>query len=75
LCPAPAQGSANITGIYTAQYGVPPVGKKVFVSVNRVVDGCEDLSVTFPAILSSGTGRVQQKSTAEAGLEKDGPVT
>ena len=51
LCPAPAQGSANITGIYTARYGVPPVGKKVFVQVNQFVNGWEDLPVTFWAIV------------------------
>ena len=51
LCPAAAQGSANITGIYTARYGVPPVGTKVFVQVNQFVDGWEDLPVTFSAIV------------------------
>jgi hypothetical protein len=50
-CPAAAQGSADITGIYTARYGVPPAGKKVFVRVNQFVDGWEDLPVTFSAIV------------------------
>jgi hypothetical protein len=30
---------------------VPPVGKKVFIQVNQVVDGWEDLPVTFSAIV------------------------
>jgi hypothetical protein len=51
LCPAPVQGSADITGLYTAHYGVPPVGKKVFIQVNQVVNGWEDLPVTFSAIV------------------------
>ena len=51
MCPAAAAGSADITGLYTARYGVPPVGKKVFVSVNQVVDGWENLPVTFWAIV------------------------
>jgi hypothetical protein len=51
MCPAAAQGSADITGLYTARYGVPPVGKKVFVSVNQVVEGWENLPVTFWAIV------------------------
>jgi hypothetical protein len=51
LCPAPVQGSADISGLYTARYGVPPVGKKVFIQVNQVVDGWEDLPVTFSAIV------------------------
>ena len=50
-CPTPVGGSSDITGLYTAHYGVPPVGKKVFVSVNQVVDGWEDLPVTFAAIV------------------------
>ena len=50
-CPAVVAGSANITGLYTARYGVPPVGKKVFVQVNQAVNGWEDLPVTFSAIV------------------------
>jgi hypothetical protein len=42
-------GSADITTLYTARYGVPPVGKKVYVRVNQFVDGWEDLPVTFSA--------------------------
>jgi hypothetical protein len=44
-------GSADITTLYTARYGVPPVGKKVYVRVNQFVDGWEDLPVTFSAIV------------------------
>jgi hypothetical protein len=55
LCPVPAQGSANITSIYTAKYGVPPVGKKVYVQVNQFVNGWEDLPVTFSAIVPVAT--------------------
>jgi hypothetical protein len=55
FCPAPVQGSANITGIYTARYGVPPVGKKVFIQVNPVVDGWEDLPVSFSAIVPAAS--------------------
>jgi hypothetical protein len=51
MCPAPAQGSADITSLYTARYGAPPVGTKVFVSVNQLVDGWEDRPVTFSAIV------------------------
>ena len=50
-CPAPTLGSANITGLYTARYGVPPVGMKVFVQVNQFVNGWEDQPVTFAAIV------------------------
>ena len=54
-CPAPAQGSANITSLYTARYGEPPVGKKVYVQVNQAIDGWESLPVTFWAIVPSGS--------------------
>jgi len=50
-CPAPAQGSANITSLYTARYGEPPIGKKVYVQVNQFVDGWESLPVTFWGIV------------------------
>jgi hypothetical protein len=50
-CPAPAQGSANITSLYTAHYGEPPVGKKVYIQVNQFVDGWESLPRIFWAIV------------------------
>ena len=45
------QGAADITGLYTARYGVPPVGKKVYVRVNQFVDGWESLPTDFWAIV------------------------
>jgi hypothetical protein len=53
--PAPVQGSADITSLYTARYGVPPVGKKVYVQVNQFVDGWESLPVTFWAIVPAAS--------------------
>ena len=50
-CPAPAAGSADITSLYTARYGVPPVAKKVYVRANQFVDGWESLPTTFWAIV------------------------
>jgi hypothetical protein len=51
MCPAPVAGSSDITGLYTARYGVPPVGKKVYIQVNQFVDGWEDLPTSFCAIV------------------------
>ena len=51
MCPAPVAGSSDITGLYTARYGVPPVGKKVYIQVNQFVDGWESLPVSFWAIV------------------------
>jgi hypothetical protein len=54
-CPAAVDGSADITALYTARYGVPPVGKKVYVQTNQFVDGWEDLPVSFWAIVPATT--------------------
>jgi len=51
LCPAAVAGAADITGLYTARYGVPPVGKKVYVQVNQFIDGWESQPVSFWAIV------------------------
>jgi hypothetical protein len=45
-------GAADITGLYTSRYGVPPVGEKVYVQLNQFVDGWEDLPKTFWAIVA-----------------------
>ena len=50
-CPASAQGSSDITSLYTARYGVPPVGAKVFVRASQMVNGWESHPVTFVAIV------------------------
>jgi hypothetical protein len=50
-CPAVVAGAADITTLYTARYGVPPVGKKVYVQANQFVDGWEDRPVSFWAIV------------------------
>jgi hypothetical protein len=53
-CPAPIAGAADITGLYTARYGVPPAGMKVFILVNQFVDGWEDIAAKFSAIVPTG---------------------
>ena len=50
-CPAPVTGSADITSLYTARYGSPKAGTKVYVQVNQVVDGWESLPRTYSAIV------------------------
>jgi hypothetical protein len=54
-CPAAVQGSADITSLYTARFGVPPVAKKVYIQVNQFVDGWESLPRTFWGIVPAGT--------------------
>ena len=50
-CPAAVAGSADITSLYTARYGAPPMGTKVFVRVSQFVSGWEDVPMTFAAIV------------------------
>jgi hypothetical protein len=51
VCPAPAQGAADITALYTARYGVPRVGSRLFVQCNLMVDGFEGLPRTFTGLV------------------------
>ena len=38
-CPAPAQGSSDITSLYTAKFGAPVVGEQIFVGAQLMVSG------------------------------------
>jgi hypothetical protein len=54
-CPAVVQGSADITSIYSARYGAPPAGTKVYVQASQVVNGWESLPRTFWAIVPAAS--------------------
>jgi hypothetical protein len=49
LCPAPVQGAADITSLYTAEFGAAPAGKRLFVRASTMVDGFESLAREFQA--------------------------
>jgi hypothetical protein len=49
VCPAPVAGTADITGLYTAEFGVVPAGKRLFVWASTMVDGFESLPRQFQA--------------------------
>jgi hypothetical protein len=49
LCPAPVAGEADITALYLAQFGSPPVGKRIFVRVSTMMSGFESLPGEFHA--------------------------
>ena len=51
LCPAPVTGVPNITALYTAAFGAPTVGKRLFVQVYQMVDGWESMTTTYTALL------------------------
>ncbi len=50
-CPTPVQGSSDITSLYTARYGAPSAGKKVYVQVSQMIGGWEQVPVSFWAIV------------------------
>lgn len=50
-CPAPAQGSAAITSLYTAKFGVPPVGSKVFIGAYVMDSGFKGPQSVFSALV------------------------
>jgi len=49
--PAPVLGSSDITALYTARYGVPPVGTRIFVQCFQHQDGWQSLRSTFNAVV------------------------
>ena len=48
-CPAPVQGSADITALYEAMFGVPALGSRIFASAHKMTNGW-----TGPTSLFSG---------------------
>jgi hypothetical protein len=49
--PAPVDGWSDITALYVAWYGVPPVGTAVWVRTRQHLDGWNDLPKTTSAIV------------------------
>jgi hypothetical protein len=50
-CPAPVVGSADITALYTACFGPPPVGRRIFLRASTMVSGFESLPREFRALV------------------------
>jgi hypothetical protein len=51
LLPAPVDGWSDITPLYVARYGVPPVGTAVFIRTCQHLDGWADLPKLTSAIV------------------------
>ena len=49
ICPAPTSGAADITGLYVAEFGAVPAGKRIFVRASTMVNGFESLPREFHA--------------------------
>ena len=55
VCPAATLGVADITALFSAKFGPPPVGSKIWVSVSATQSGWEDLPSLFMAKVPAGT--------------------
>ena len=50
-CPLPAAGSVDITALYTARYGTPVAGDRLFVQANQYIGGWESIPGTFTGVV------------------------
>ena len=50
-CPAPVACLADITTLYTACFGPPPVGRRIFLRASTMVTGFESLPLEFRALV------------------------
>ena len=53
--PISSAGHADITALYTARYGAPVEGQKVFVRCYQMVDGYKTIPQVFSAIVPAAT--------------------
>ena len=51
MVPAPAAGKSYITALYTARYGVPAVGSRIFVQCALTQDGWMGPAMSFTAVV------------------------
>jgi hypothetical protein len=49
--PDPVSGVSDITDLYVAKYGIPPVGTRVFIRTRQVAGGWEDLPKDATAVV------------------------
>ena len=54
-CPAPAQGSANITSLYASPFGAPIANQRLFVEAAQMVNGYMGPSRVFSALVPAST--------------------
>jgi hypothetical protein len=53
--PEVAGGLSDITALYTAKFGVPAVGQRLFVQANQMLDGWQDLPKAFTALVPAAS--------------------
>ncbi|MCX6924979.1 MAG: hypothetical protein NT154_17455, partial [Verrucomicrobia bacterium] len=55
VCPAPVLGACTITTLYTARYGAPAVGSRIFVATYQMADGWEGLPTIFTGVVPASS--------------------
>ena len=48
-------GYAVITTLYTAKYGVPAVGQRIFISSQQMLDGWKDVAKAFTGFVPASS--------------------
>jgi hypothetical protein len=51
ICPAPVTGSATITSLYTARFGAPVAGQRIFIEAQLMQNGWYGPKRTFSALV------------------------
>lgn len=54
LLPEPVGGVSDITELYVARYGIPPVGTRVFIQTAQQVNGWQSLPLRVTAVVPKG---------------------
>ena len=54
-CPAPVTGSSDITALYTVGHGTPVAGARIFVEVQKMVNGYLGPKKVFTAVVPAAT--------------------
>ena len=49
--PEPVRGMSDITDLYVARFGVPPVGTKVFIRTQQQINGWEGVPTQTSAVV------------------------
>lgn len=53
--PEVSGGKADLTALYTAKFGAPAVGKKVFIRTKQVLDGFADIPHQFSGVVPASS--------------------
>ena len=55
LCPAVVSGAADITALFTAKFGAPAAGKKLFIQVEEMAGYSEEIPSQYEGVVPAAT--------------------